>query len=113
ISTASNQAASKEHEQLEREIQRMRVESSAAVSLAEQRAHRADIDLDQTKRRLDEARGRAHKAVMRTLEDVLTLREHMSESLADLRDAADRQLAELKAAVGPAAAAAVEAALAV
>ncbi|KAI9366175.1 HEC/Ndc80p family-domain-containing protein [Zopfochytrium polystomum] len=86
-----------EIEQIEQDIQRMRSDSEAELAFAKEKAVKKQMEFDQAFHRLMEARNRASKAASRALEDMITFRERVTDTLNDLEESYAHTLKETKA----------------
>ncbi|KAJ3391310.1 kinetochore-associated Ndc80 complex subunit ndc80 [Entophlyctis sp. JEL0112] len=85
-------ASSKEMEVLEHEMQKMKTDSANALIQSQQKLQKSTLEHDQLCHRFQEAKDRVEKAVLRVLEGMIGMKEHVTTLFMELREAVDADL---------------------
>ncbi|KAJ3086828.1 hypothetical protein HK102_012391 [Quaeritorhiza haematococci] len=81
---ATNQSSAQEMETLERDIQRMKIEMQGSLTASQQRAQKITIEYDNLAQRYQDTREGQVKQLVKALEELVSFKQHVSESLAEL-----------------------------
>ncbi|KAJ3073609.1 kinetochore-associated Ndc80 complex subunit ndc80 [Podochytrium sp. JEL0797] len=92
----ANLAASKEMEVIEQDMQRMKLESSASLMQSQQRVEKVKSEYDTLCRRFQESKDSVEKSVLKVLEGMIAMKEHVSTTFVELRENVVADLEEVR-----------------
>ncbi|KAJ3105223.1 kinetochore-associated Ndc80 complex subunit ndc80 [Phlyctochytrium planicorne] len=86
IAMEANSISSSEVENLEKELQRLKLELATTLTASQQRLQKASMEYEQLFRKYQESRSTLLSCVFRTFEDTIAFREHIADSLSELQE---------------------------
>ncbi|KAJ3196946.1 kinetochore-associated Ndc80 complex subunit ndc80 [Irineochytrium annulatum] len=95
---AMNAKSSEEMQSLERDMQKMRLDSTATLAASQQKVQKASIEFEQMQHRYQDRRGRLLKEVFKTMEDIITFKEHIGDRLKEVCEVVRGEVTELTSA---------------
>ncbi|KAL2915097.1 kinetochore-associated Ndc80 complex subunit ndc80 [Polyrhizophydium stewartii] len=87
-------ALNEEIEQFERQIQKLKIEANGLLIASQQKAQRVTLEYEELSRQYSEQKEKALSLFVRSLQDVFSMEQHASQSVAELIQIGSAQLQE-------------------